>query len=86
MNVLLIQFLDQQAIETLLSLAEQYGGHSKNLSQQGAGTVKGVHSDYALTIVETDLKVCHRVRVREQRNADLNQDTSRTFRQFHVCR
>lgn len=31
----------QQAVETLLNIAEEYGGHSKNLSQQGAGTVKG---------------------------------------------
>lgn len=49
--------LDQQSVETLLSLAEEYGGHSKNLSQQGAGTVKGAHSDTALTSAETDLKV-----------------------------
>ena len=53
--------LDQQAVETLLSLAEEYGGHSKNISQQGAGTVKGAHSDTALTSAETDLKVCNRV-------------------------
>ncbi|KAL6721623.1 hypothetical protein ACLMJK_000727 [Lecanora helva] len=46
----------QQAIETLLSLAEEYGGHSKNVSQQGAGTVKGAHSDSALTTAEADLK------------------------------
>ncbi|KAL8638019.1 MAG: hypothetical protein Q9228_004787 [Teloschistes exilis] len=46
----------QQAIETLLNLAEQYGGHGKNLSQQGAGTVKGAHSDTALTSAETDLR------------------------------
>lgn len=46
----------QQAIETLLNLAETYGGHSKNLSQQGAGTVKGAHSDNALTTAEADLK------------------------------
>ena len=52
--------LDQQSIETLLSLAEEYGGHSKNLSQQGAGTVKGAHSDTNLTSAETDLKVCYR--------------------------
>lgn len=31
----------QQAIETLLNLAETYGGHTKNVTQQGAGTVKG---------------------------------------------
>ncbi|KAI4089442.1 MAG: hypothetical protein L6R37_008036 [Teloschistes peruensis] len=47
----------QQAIETLLNLAEQYGGHGKNLSQQGAGSVKGAHSDTALTSAETDLRV-----------------------------
>lgn len=46
----------QQSIETLLSLAEEYGGHGKNISQQGAGTVKGAHSDTALTSAETDLK------------------------------
>ena len=63
--------LDQQSIETLLSLAEEYGGHGKNMSQQGAGTVKGAHSDTALTSAETDLKVRYRFYVREQRNADL---------------
>ncbi|KAL9603033.1 MAG: hypothetical protein Q9219_001397 [cf. Caloplaca sp. 3 TL-2023] len=48
----------QQAVETLLNLAEQYGGHGKNLSQQGSGAVKGAHSDNALTAAETDLRVC----------------------------
>ncbi|KAL8731572.1 MAG: hypothetical protein Q9181_004246 [Wetmoreana brouardii] len=47
----------QQAIETILNLAEQYGGHGKNLSQQGAGTVKGAHGDTALTTAEADLRV-----------------------------
>ncbi|KAL9115589.1 MAG: hypothetical protein Q9187_007257, partial [Circinaria calcarea] len=46
----------QQAIETLLGLAEEYAGHGKNISQQGAGTVKGAHSDNALTTAETDLR------------------------------
>lgn len=55
--------LDQQAIETLLSLAEEYGGHGKNLSQQGAGSVKGAHSDTNLTSAETDLKVRNRFHV-----------------------
>ena len=41
-----------------MNLAEEYGGHGKNLSQQGAGSVKGAHSDPALTAAETDLKVC----------------------------
>ncbi|KAL9099490.1 MAG: hypothetical protein Q9163_005017 [Psora crenata] len=48
----------QEAVETLLSLAEQYGGHGRNVAQQGAGTVKGAHEDTALTSAETDLKVC----------------------------
>lgn len=51
---------DQQAIETLLNIAEQYAGHGKNITQQGAGAVKGAHGDTALTTAETDLKVCFR--------------------------
>ncbi|KAL9072145.1 MAG: hypothetical protein Q9161_003766 [Pseudevernia consocians] len=48
----------QQSIETLLSLAEEYGGHSKNLSQQGAGTVKGFMSGNSgmLTSIKTLLE------------------------------
>lgn len=78
--------LDQQSVETLLSLAEEYGGHGKNLSQQGAGTVKGAHSDTALTSAETDLKVCYRFNDREQRNADLYQDLARALCQFDIGR
>lgn len=47
---------DQQAIDTLLSLAEEYAGHSKNVTVQAAGTVKGAHTDPALTAAEADLK------------------------------
>ena len=50
--------IDQEAINTLLSLAEEYGGHSKNLTQQAAGTVKGAHTDNTLQMAEADLKVC----------------------------
>ncbi|GAB7339279.1 hypothetical protein MBLNU457_5933t1 [Dothideomycetes sp. NU457] len=46
----------QQAIETLLNLAEEYAGHSRNLGSQSAGTVKGAHSDDSLRRTETDLK------------------------------
>jgi hypothetical protein len=35
----------QRAIETLLSLAEQYSGHGKNLGQQGKGSVQGFLSE-----------------------------------------
>jgi len=48
---------DQQAIETLLSLAEEYAGHGRNVAGQGAGTVKGAHADDSLQLAETDLKV-----------------------------
>jgi hypothetical protein len=50
----------QRAIETLLRLAEEYGGHTRNVAQQATGTVKGAHQDTALQTAETDLKVCSR--------------------------
>lgn len=46
----------QQAIDTLLRLAEQYGGHTRDLTVQGKGTVKGAHDDDALQLAEADLK------------------------------
>lgn len=46
----------QQAIETLLSLAETYGGHASTISNQSAGTVKGAHDDNSLRSAETNLK------------------------------
>jgi uncharacterized membrane-anchored protein YhcB (DUF1043 family) len=46
----------QRAIETLLRLAEEYGGHSKNLAGQSTGAVKGAHSDNSLQAAEADLK------------------------------
>lgn len=49
--------LDQQAIETLLSLAETYGGHAKSTTAAAGGTVKGAHDDDSLQIAEADLKV-----------------------------
>lgn len=47
----------QRAIETLLRLAEQYGGHTTNVTHQATGTVKGAHQDDALQTAEADLKV-----------------------------
>lgn len=44
----------QQAITTLLDLAEEYGGHAKNLGQQSTGTVKDTRS--GLAQAEEDLK------------------------------
>jgi hypothetical protein len=53
----------QQAVTTLLSLAEQYAGHGTNIANQSTGTVKGAHTDDALKTAEADLKVlfsfCH---------------------------
>lgn len=46
-----------RAVETLLRLAEEYTGHSKNLAGQGSGAVKGAHKDDSLQAAETDLKV-----------------------------
>jgi len=46
----------QRAIVTLLDLAERYASRGKDLTQQTAGTVKGAHSDDALTRVEANLK------------------------------
>lgn len=46
----------QRAIETLLSLAEQYGGHSKTVGAQSSEAVKGAHTDDSLKIAEADLK------------------------------
>jgi hypothetical protein len=49
----------QQAITTLLDLAEEYAGHVNNMGQQSTGAVKGAHADRSLQTAEKDLKVCH---------------------------
>lgn len=46
----------QRAIDTLLRLAEEYSGHTKNLAQQSHGAVKGAHTDDSLQMAEADLK------------------------------
>ncbi|KAI9760901.1 MAG: Mitochondrial distribution and morphology protein 10 [Chaenotheca gracillima] len=46
----------QRAIETLLRLAETYGGHAQTVGQQSTGAVKGVHDDNHLTKAEADLR------------------------------
>jgi hypothetical protein len=47
----------QQAINTLLDLAETYGGHGKNLASQGVDNVKGAHDDDHLVAAEKDLRI-----------------------------
>lgn len=49
----------QQAIDTLLGLAETYTGHSKGIAREGTGTVKGAHEDSHLQSAEKSLKVCN---------------------------
>ncbi|CAK1361887.1 hypotheticalsprotein [Cercospora beticola] len=46
----------QQAIDTLLRLAEEYTGHTKDVAAQSTGAVKGAHSQDSLTIAEADLR------------------------------
>ena len=45
----------QEAISTLLDLAEEYGGHAKNVTADSTGTVKDTRS--GLAQAEADLKV-----------------------------
>ncbi|KAK5085661.1 hypothetical protein LTR05_004949 [Lithohypha guttulata] len=46
----------QDAIVTLLDLAERYTGHGRELANQSAGTVKGAHQDGALQRTERNIK------------------------------
>nr|POF01666.1 uncharacterized protein c32a11.02c [Quercus suber] len=48
---------DQQAIDTLLRLAEEYTGHAKNVTAETTGAVKGAHDQDSLQLAETDLKI-----------------------------
>lgn len=48
---------DQQAIDTLLRLAEEYTGHTKDVAAQSTGAVKGAHTQDTLNSAETDLRV-----------------------------
>ncbi len=48
----------QQAITTLLNLAETYGGHAATLGQGATDTVKGAHTDNSLQRAERDIKAC----------------------------
>ncbi|QKX64203.1 uncharacterized protein TRUGW13939_11376 [Talaromyces rugulosus] len=46
----------QQAIETLLTLAETYAGHGKSVTQQGSQSAKGARQDTNLKQAETNLR------------------------------
>ena len=45
-----------RAINTLLDLAENYAGHTRNVANQAAGSAKGAHTDSNLKTAEKDLK------------------------------
>ncbi|EAW10686.1 uncharacterized protein ACLA_051580 [Aspergillus clavatus NRRL 1] len=47
----------QQAVGTLLSLAEKYGNYARDTSQQGAGTVEQVQSNKKVRTMETNLRI-----------------------------
>jgi len=47
----------RQATDTLLTLAETYGGHANTVGQQSAGSIKDAHADTSLKKAETDLKL-----------------------------
>ncbi|KAL4773019.1 hypothetical protein BDW60DRAFT_186338 [Aspergillus nidulans var. acristatus] len=46
----------QQAIETLLDLAEKYGGHGRHIAQQGTGSVQGTRGQGKVQTMEKNLK------------------------------
>ncbi|KAI9376017.1 hypothetical protein BJX61DRAFT_26997 [Aspergillus egyptiacus] len=46
----------QQAVETLLDLAEKYGGHSREMTQQGSGTFQGTRSQGPVQRMEKNLR------------------------------
>jgi Family of unknown function (DUF5923) len=80
---------DQQAIETLLSLAETYAGHANTMAAESKGTVKGAREgDSNLQTAEADLKVrlSSAFVSGNRRSADQLQDPDRTFRQFNQQR
>ncbi|KAK9583377.1 hypothetical protein V6Z92_007519 [Aspergillus fumigatus] len=46
----------QQAVGTLLSLAEKYGRHTRDISKQGAGTTKELRGNERIRSMEANLK------------------------------
>lgn len=47
----------QRAIETMLNLVEKYGGHGREVSQQGTGVVKDVRGHETVHTIETNLRL-----------------------------
>lgn len=85
MLFVLIFVADQDAIVTLLDLAERYTGHGRELANQSAGTVKGAHQDGALQRTERNIKVCLKL-YHTSLPILIQVDTDREIRQFHLHR
>lgn len=49
----------QQAIDTLLRLAENYRGHAKTMAGEGKEQISGAHDDDHLKLAENQLKVSY---------------------------
>lgn len=55
-KICLLFHTDQQAIETLLDLAEKYAGHTKTVGQQSGGAVTDIRSTDSVKAVEHNLR------------------------------
>jgi hypothetical protein len=53
---LLIDNTDQQAVETLLTMAEQYAGHTKEVTKQGGSSARGVLKTDGVKAVQYNLR------------------------------
>lgn len=52
----LTNYADQQAVETLLTMAEEYAGHTKNVSKQGGSSARGVLKTNSVQAVQYNLR------------------------------
>lgn len=49
-------YADQQAVETLLTMAEQYAGHTKNVTKQGGSSARDVLKTDSVQAVQYNLR------------------------------
>ncbi|KAF2724629.1 hypothetical protein K431DRAFT_194268, partial [Polychaeton citri CBS 116435] len=70
----------QQAIDTILYLAEEYTGHAKDIAGQSQGTVKGAHTQDTLKSAETDLKTLLERFANGTSFADLQESINQIYR------
>lgn len=53
---LLTNYADQQAVETLLNMAEQYAGHTRDLSKEGSSSARDVLKSDDVQAVQYNLR------------------------------